>query len=108
MARSRGPSGPTGPNSPSDQAGPSSPTGGAIDPDGPMRGLVGSGPTRLPPTIAMRARDVAQPTDEDLAEAERTLVLRPARRAADRPAPPQVQDAGDAASGTAGTSAVRS
>ncbi|WP_163548135.1 hypothetical protein [Candidatus Frankia nodulisporulans] len=90
--------------------------GGAADPDAPLRGLVGSGRTHLPPLVAMRARDVAQPTDEDLAEAEHTLVLRPPGRVANRalrpgePARPErtVQDAGDAASGTAGISPVRS
>ncbi|MCK9876328.1 hypothetical protein MXD59_11165 [Frankia sp. Ag45/Mut15] len=90
--------------------------GGAADPDAPLRGLVGSGRTHLPPLVAMRARDVAQPTDEDLAEAERTLVLRPPGRVANRALrpgeqarpEPRVQDAGDAASGTAGISPVRS
>lgn len=40
-----------------------------------LRGLVGSGASQLRPTAAMRARDAARPTDEDLARAERDLVI---------------------------------
>lgn len=42
---------------------------------GGLRGLVGAGPTQLPPAIAMRARDASRPTDEDIAAAERDLVI---------------------------------
>jgi hypothetical protein len=52
--------------------------------DGQLRGLVGAGRSRLPPASAMRARDVDQPTEEDVAEAERTLVLRRGQRSASR------------------------
>ncbi|WP_239313184.1 MULTISPECIES: hypothetical protein [unclassified Frankia] len=41
-----------------------------------LRALVGAGRSRLPPGTAMRARDVARPGLDDLAEAERTLVIR--------------------------------
>ncbi len=41
-----------------------------------LRALVGAGRSRLPPGTAMRARDVARPDLDDLAEAERTVVLR--------------------------------
>ncbi|HZG94570.1 MAG TPA: hypothetical protein VEZ46_07645 [Mycobacteriales bacterium] len=39
-------------------------------------GLVGSGPSIVGTSGAMRARDVARPTAEDLARAERTVVVR--------------------------------
>ncbi|WP_222853874.1 hypothetical protein [Fodinicola acaciae] len=42
---------------------------------GGLRGLVGAGPTQLPPAIAMRARDASRPTDDDIATAERDLVI---------------------------------
>ena len=35
-----------------------------------LRGLVGSGSSQVSVTAAMRARDAAQPSDEDLTEAE--------------------------------------
>jgi hypothetical protein len=47
--------------------------------DATLRGLVGAGRSRLTPTVAMRARDVAQPDEADLAAAERELVIRRAR-----------------------------
>jgi hypothetical protein len=40
-----------------------------------LRDLVGAGPSQLRPAKAMRARDVNRPTDEDLAEAQRTVSL---------------------------------
>jgi hypothetical protein len=47
-----------------------------------LRGLIGSGRSRVSRDAAMRARDVAHPTDADLAAADRTLVIRR------RPGPP--------------------
>jgi hypothetical protein len=46
------------------------------DAEGALRSLIGSGKSRLPPSVAMRARDVARPTDADAAQAEAELVLR--------------------------------
>lgn len=43
------------------------------DSDGAWRGLIGAGRSQLTVSAAMRARDAAQPTAEQLAEAERTL-----------------------------------
>ncbi|WP_347405405.1 hypothetical protein [Micromonospora sp. WMMD980] len=40
-----------------------------------LRGLVGSGSSQVSVTAAMRARDAARPTDDDLAEAEARVVL---------------------------------
>jgi hypothetical protein len=40
-----------------------------------LRDLVGSGPSQVGPTRAMRARDANRPTEADLAEAEREVVL---------------------------------
>ncbi|MEV5767944.1 hypothetical protein AB0L34_25685 [Micromonospora sp. NPDC052213] len=40
-----------------------------------LRGLVGSGSSQVSVTAAMRARDAAQPTDEDLAAAEERVVV---------------------------------
>ena len=40
-----------------------------------LRGLVGAGPTQLGVSAAMRARDASRPTAEDLAAAERDLVI---------------------------------
>nr|MDT0666625.1 hypothetical protein [Micromonospora sp. DSM 115978] len=57
------------------------------DPDRALRGLVGAGESKLPPAVAMRARDVARPTDDDVAAAEAELVLRYARPLAAEPAP---------------------
>ncbi|SNQ47583.1 conserved hypothetical protein [Frankia canadensis] len=56
------------------------------DVDGQLRGLIGAGRSRLPPTSAMRARDVDRPTEADLADAERTVVLRRGPHPAPRPA----------------------
>ncbi|SCF06979.1 hypothetical protein [Micromonospora mirobrigensis] len=40
-----------------------------------LRGLVGSGSSQVGTTAAMRARDAARPTEEDLAEAEARVVV---------------------------------
>jgi hypothetical protein len=40
-----------------------------------LRGLVGSGSSQVGVTAALRARDAARPTEEDLAEAEARLVI---------------------------------
>ncbi|MBQ1045882.1 MULTISPECIES: hypothetical protein [unclassified Micromonospora] len=40
-----------------------------------LRGLVGSGSSQVSVTAALRARDAARPTDDDLAEAEQRVVL---------------------------------
>ncbi len=45
------------------------------DPERGLRGLVGAGSTQLGVTAAMRVRDAARPTAEDLAAAERDLVI---------------------------------
>jgi len=40
-----------------------------------LRGIVGSGPSQVGVVGAMRARDAAQPTAQDLAAAERDLLI---------------------------------
>jgi hypothetical protein len=40
-----------------------------------LRELVGAGPSQLGLGRALRGRDADQPTDEELAEAERELVI---------------------------------
>ncbi|HEX6756175.1 MAG TPA: hypothetical protein VF109_09540 [Mycobacteriales bacterium] len=40
-----------------------------------LRGIVGAGPSQVGTAGAMRARDAARPTAEDLAAAERDLVI---------------------------------
>lgn len=40
-----------------------------------MRALVGAGPSQLGVEGALRGRDVNRPTDADLAEAERDVVI---------------------------------
>ncbi|MET8836087.1 hypothetical protein ABZV78_19505 [Micromonospora sp. NPDC004540] len=40
-----------------------------------LRGLVGSGSSQVSVTAALRARDAARPTDEDLAEADARVVI---------------------------------
>lgn len=50
----------------------------AVEPkesDRTLRGLVGSGPSQLSLSAALRARDASRPTPEDLAEAEAELVV---------------------------------
>ncbi|WP_250285744.1 MULTISPECIES: hypothetical protein [unclassified Frankia] len=41
-----------------------------------LRALIGAGRSRLPPGTAMRARDIARPGPDDLADAERSVVIR--------------------------------
>jgi hypothetical protein len=40
-----------------------------------LRGIVGAGPSQVGVVSAMRARDAARPTAEDLAAAERDVVI---------------------------------
>jgi hypothetical protein len=40
-----------------------------------LRGLVGAGPSQLGVSGALRGRDVNRPTEADLAEAEREVVI---------------------------------
>ncbi|MBG0567742.1 hypothetical protein [Actinoplanes aureus] len=40
-----------------------------------LRGLVGSGSSQVSVGAALRARDAARPTDQDIAEAERELTI---------------------------------
>jgi len=40
-----------------------------------LRGLIGGGSSQVSVTAAMRARDAARPSDEDIAEAERSLTI---------------------------------
>jgi hypothetical protein len=40
-----------------------------------LRDIVGAGPSQLPPTRAMRARDLNRPSDAELAAAEQDLVI---------------------------------
>ena len=40
-----------------------------------LRDIVGAGPSALSESAALRARELNRPTDEDLAEAERTVVI---------------------------------
>ncbi|MFI9641082.1 hypothetical protein ACIG87_13605 [Micromonospora sp. NPDC051925] len=51
--------------------------GGAGGEDGErgLRGLVGSGSSQVGVSAALRARDAARPTEQDLAEAEEQLVI---------------------------------
>ncbi|TCB91590.1 hypothetical protein E0H26_25210 [Micromonospora zingiberis] len=49
--------------------------GGAEEGERGLRGLVGSGSSQVSVTAAMRARDAARPTDEDLAAAEAEMVI---------------------------------
>lgn len=59
------------------------------DPHAGLRGLVGAGPSRVSLSAALRARDLDQPTDADLAAAELEIDRRlgPAAPGAGRPAP---------------------
>jgi hypothetical protein len=43
--------------------------------DRALRGLVGAGPSMLSLDAALRARDASRPTEEEMAEAERDLVI---------------------------------
>jgi hypothetical protein len=59
-----------------------------------LGGLVGAGPSKVGIDGAMRARDVARPSAEDLAEAQRELVLRHAApRGESRPLPHGIEPA---------------
>ncbi len=49
--------------------------GAADDGERGLRGLVGSGSSQVSVTAAMRARDAARPTDEDLDEAAARIVI---------------------------------
>ncbi|MGC5033154.1 hypothetical protein [Micromonospora sp. DT229] len=49
--------------------------GGADEGERGLRGLVGSGSSQVSVTAAMRARDAARPTEEDLATAEAEIVI---------------------------------
>ncbi|MFG2065052.1 hypothetical protein ACGFIK_27005 [Micromonospora sp. NPDC048871] len=49
--------------------------GGAEEGERGLRGLVGSGSSQVSVTAAMRARDAARPTEEDLAAAEAEIVI---------------------------------
>ncbi|HVX45079.1 MAG TPA: hypothetical protein VHC49_14415 [Mycobacteriales bacterium] len=40
-----------------------------------LRGLIGSGPTQVSVSAAMRARDAARPDEQDIAAAERDLTI---------------------------------
>ncbi|MBO4164962.1 MULTISPECIES: hypothetical protein [Micromonospora] len=48
---------------------------GAEDSERGLRGLVGSGSSQVGVGSALRARDAARPTEQDLAEAEERLVI---------------------------------
>ncbi|MFF5181724.1 hypothetical protein ACFY2Q_27155 [Micromonospora sp. NPDC000316] len=52
-------------------------TGGGDERDGErgLRGLVGSGSSQVGLSAALRARDAARPTEDDLAEAEARVVV---------------------------------
>ncbi len=74
-----------------------------------LRALVSTRTTQLPFDVAMRAREVAEPTAADLADAERDLVL--VRRHYVPPEPLLTKKAdvpGKGASGRSGDSAGRS
>lgn len=49
--------------------------GGPEESERGLRGLVGSGSSQVSVTAAMRARDAARPTAQDLTEAEARVVL---------------------------------
>ncbi len=53
-----------------------------------MQGLTGSGSSRVGVQGAMRARDVSRPSAEDIAEAERTVIVQHGRPVDDEPPPP--------------------
>ncbi|MFG1921501.1 hypothetical protein [Cryptosporangium sp. NPDC048952] len=59
-----------------------------------LRGLVGAGPSQLSLGAAMRARDASRPTDEDLAEAEESVVLVRRRYVPTENLPPGIKPAG--------------
>lgn len=47
----------------------------ARDAERGLRGLIGAGPSQVGVSGALRARDAARPTDDDLAAAERDVVV---------------------------------
>jgi len=51
-------------------------TGGPEESERGLRGLVGSGSSQVSVTAAMRARDAARPSDEQVAEAENLTIVR--------------------------------
>ncbi|MEH1170030.1 hypothetical protein V6V47_32100 [Micromonospora sp. CPCC 205539] len=51
------------------------PSGDERDGERGLRGLVGSGSSQVGLSAALRARDAARPTDDDLAEAEARVVV---------------------------------
>jgi len=55
------------------------------------QGLVGAGGSRVGTQGAMRARDVARPSEQDLAEAERTVQVQHARPVEDASVHPHPQ-----------------
>ena len=62
-----------------ERRGPGGPGRGDHHDDRALDRLADRGPSRVGVNGAMRVRDVSRPTDDDLAEAERTVVLRRAR-----------------------------
>ena len=67
--------------------------------DKALRGLLGAGPSPRPLDAAMRARAASQPTDEDLAEAEETVVLIRRQYVPTESLPPGIRPAKGALSG---------
>lgn len=49
--------------------------GERTDPDRALRALISTRSTQLPPDIALRAREYAAPSPQELAEADRELVI---------------------------------
>ena len=58
---------------PADWGGPAQPDSGASERG--LRGLVGGGSTQVSVAAAMRARDAARPSEDDLARAEAELLV---------------------------------
>ena len=52
----------------------------SAQPDDGLKGIVGAGGSRVGTERATRAREVSAPTADDLARAERTVVVRRAHR----------------------------
>lgn len=67
-----------------------------------MHGLTGSGSSRVGVQGAMRARDVSRPSAEDIAEAERTVIVQHGRPVDDEPVPPTPKANPRPGPGTAG------
>ncbi|GIF15305.1 hypothetical protein [Actinoplanes teichomyceticus] len=64
-----------GPPRPAKRPAPSGGAGEEREAERGLRGLVGSGSSQVSVGAALRARDASRPTDEQLAEAERDLVI---------------------------------